>query len=169
METEKKTVLPRHTTDVDMTSAWDAGAARRNVTSPSDREYFSRIFAYLNTGADDTVKSSYRFIHHNVAADGTPGDANFRALAASVAVLNGGRAGTTLNDSDRQGVYSHIAKHYDDAGREAPVLLKEEEMKSIFDSLETKSDNVSIGSQVSYETEDESATGTVLDNANLGR
>jgi hypothetical protein len=91
--TEIKVGLPSHSTEVDTTSAWDNGANERRVKSPSTKAYYRRIYAWLDNDADETRKNSYRFIHHMVSADGTPGAANFRALAAGIAALNGSRRG----------------------------------------------------------------------------
>lgn len=158
----EKTALPSHSTAVNTTAAWDNGMNERRVKSPSTRDYFRRIYAWLDNGADDTRKSSYRFIHHMVAADGTPGDANFRALAAGIAALNGGRRGTVLDEAGRRGVYRHLSAHYDDAGRQAPPLLPKSELDDIYHSLETKSDDIYIGTQVCIDNEEEKIVGTVL-------
>lgn len=161
METESKSALPNHSTEVNMTAAWDNGTNSRRVKSPATKSYFQRIYAWVDNGADDTVKSSYRFIHHMVAADGTPGAANMRALSAGIAALNGSRRGTVLDDAGRRGVYRHLSHHYDDAGRQTPPLLSKEEMKSIFDDIEVKSSEFQIGTQVYVSDED--VYGTVLD------
>lgn len=158
----EKTALPNHSTEVNTTAAWDNGMNERRVKSPSTRDYFRRIYAWLDNGADDTRKSSYRFIHHMVAADGTPGAANFRALAAGIAALNGARQGTVLDDAGRRGVYRHLAAHYEDAGRQAPALLAKSEIDDIYSSIETKSDEIVVGSQVWIDQEDDRIVGTVM-------
>jgi DNA-binding ferritin-like protein len=158
----EKSALPSHSTEVNTTAAWDNGTNERRVKSPATRDYFRRIYAWLDNGADDTRKSSYRFIHHMVAADGTPGAANFRALAAGVAALNGSRRGTILDDAGRRGVYRHLAAHYDDAGRQAPPLLAKSEIDEIFSSIERKSNDLFIGSQIRVEDEDGILLGTVV-------
>jgi len=109
MNNETKAALPSHSTDVDMASSWDNGANKKQVESPSTKSYFSKIFAYLDNAADDTVKSSYRYIHHEVSADGTPGPANMRALAAGMAALNGARQGTVIDEAGRKGVHAHLS------------------------------------------------------------
>lgn len=163
---ETKAALPRHKTDVNMTSPWDNGMHERRVKSPSDRAYYSRIYAFLNPDGDPTRKSSYSYIHHMVAADGTPGAANMRALATGIATLNGGRAGTVLRGNDREGVYRHLAAHYRDAGREAPALMPESEIRSINEYLETKGDTdsqIDIGAQISWLDDDGEHFGVVTD------
>lgn len=158
----KKSALPRHNTDIDMASSWDGSANERRVTSPSTKAYFSKIYAWVDNGADETVKSSYRFIHHMVDSEGNPGAANMRALAAGVAALNGARGGTILDDAARRGVYAHLAAHYEKAGRDAPPLLGKSEIDSMYSSLERKSDFATIGSQVFFEDTDGAVYGTVV-------
>ena len=161
---EIKAALPRHSTEVDTTSAWDNGVHERRVTSPSTRDYFRRIYAFLNPDGDPTRKSSYSFIHHMVAADGTPGEANFRALATGIATLNGGRAGTVLRGSDREGVYNHLAAHYRDADREAPALMNEREMRCVIEYTEKKEFNsLTEGAQISWIDDDGEFFGTVVE------
>jgi hypothetical protein len=92
--------------------------------SPATEPYYGRIYAFLTPEANDERKSSYGFPHHEVASDGTPGPAVLDALAAGIAALNGARGGSTLRGSVRQGVYDHLAHHYEALGddTEAPPL-----------------------------------------------
>jgi hypothetical protein len=115
-------VVPTHKTGVNMTQAWDGPMNKTHIKSPSTTAYFDRIFAYQRPNTVGDMKAHYSFIHHFVAADGTPGEASFAALASAIATLNGGRAGTVLRGAARQGVYRHLASHYKDAGRPAPEL-----------------------------------------------
>ncbi|GIV81717.1 MAG: hypothetical protein KatS3mg051_1071 [Anaerolineae bacterium] len=43
-----------------------------------------------------------------------------QACRTGIAVLNGARGGTTIPESDRRGVYEHLARHLRDAGLEPP-------------------------------------------------
>lgn len=71
----------------------------------------------------DTIpKDAGKFLHHLVAEDGTVGDADLQACSTGIGVLNGEMAGTTIPDSDRQGVFDHLAHHLRDAGKEPPEL-----------------------------------------------
>jgi len=158
----KKSGLPRHSTEIDMNSAWDNGVNERRVKSPGTKSYFSKIYAWVDNDADDTRKSSYRFIHHMVAADGTPGAANMRALSTAIGALNGSRAGTILNDAGRRAVYSHISAHYEDADRTPPPLLAKSEIDSIYTKIETKSSEFMVGSQVFFEEQEQKVLGTIL-------
>lgn len=119
-------VIPTHETGVNMSRAWDKSIPFRNMKSPATPAYYNRIFAYQNPNTDGTRKTHYTFTHHYVDADGTPGEASYSALINSMAVLNGGRAGTVLRGEARRGVYNHIAAHYRDAGKEPPELKSDE-------------------------------------------
>lgn len=112
------------TTDV----AWDGPAARTNLKNDGDAAYYKRAFAWYDSEGDATAKSTYRFIHHMVTGAGDIGAANTRACSAGIAVLNGGRGGTTIPDADRKGVYNHLARHIDDAGKDVPELASRQEV-----------------------------------------
>lgn len=103
---------------------WDAAENERRLRSGEDPEYYARAYAWRDPDADPTTKSAYKFIHHEVSADGEPGAANVRGCIAGIAVLNGGRGGADIPDEDREGVYNHLARHLRDAGREPPELQR---------------------------------------------
>lgn len=105
--------------------AWDGPANKARVKSGEKRSYYGRIFAWYDLSGDEGVKETYKFIHHEVDADGNPGAANLTACSAGIGVLNGGRGGTVIPDADKSGVHAHLAKHLKDAGKEAPPLTKE--------------------------------------------
>lgn len=124
-------VIPTHSTSVDSTSAWDRTAQFRKMRSPATPEYYNDIFAFQLPNTKGTRKTHYSFVHHFVGTNGAAGAASARALGNSVAVLNGGRQGTVLRGTARQGVYRHIAAHYKDADREAPELKSDEDVDAI--------------------------------------
>ncbi len=103
-------------------AAWDGPANTARAESGQDAAYYRRIFAWQDPDGDPAVKSTYKFIHHMVAADGTPGAANIRGCTTGIGVLNGGRGGTTIPDGDRRGVWNHLARHLRDADVEPPEL-----------------------------------------------
>lgn len=113
--------VPKHKTAT-VDSPWDGPANKTRVRAGENQGYYEKIYAWRETGADLTLKGSWKFIHHEVAANGDPGAANTVGCSAGIAVLNGGRGGTTIPAADRQGVYDHLAKHIQDAGKEAPPL-----------------------------------------------
>ncbi len=49
----------------------------------------------------------------------------WRGVAASMAVLMGGRGGVEIPDADRKKVYDHLAHHYEQFGKEAPEFKAE--------------------------------------------
>jgi hypothetical protein len=124
-------VIPSHSTSVDSSSAWDRTAQFKKMRSPATPAYFNDIFAFQLPNTKGTRKTHYSFIHHYVDAGGKAGAASGRALGNSVAVLNGGRQGTVLRGAARQGVYRHIAKHYEEMGRDAPELKSDENVDAI--------------------------------------
>lgn len=104
---------------------WDGPANKRRVRSPEEVGYFRRIFAWRDTERDGDRKDHYRFIHHFVSEDGTPGNASTVGCQAGIGVLNGARGGTTIPDADQQGVYNHLAAHLRDADIEPAELRAE--------------------------------------------
>jgi hypothetical protein len=117
----EKKAIPSHTTATS-DAAWDGPANETRVRSGENAAYYRKIYAWQDAEGDPTVKSSWRFIHHQVASGGEPGAANIRACQSAIGVLNGGRGGTTIPDADRQGVWNHLAKHLRDADLEPPEL-----------------------------------------------
>ena len=108
-------------------------AMYKNVRSPADKAYYSKIFAYLEKGEDPTFKTNYTFIHHYVAKDGSPGAAALGGIREGVSVLNGARRGTKLTGSDRKGVYNHLARHYREGGETPPELKSDEYVAEIME------------------------------------
>lgn len=117
-----------HTDTVD--NAWDGPAMKTNLKLGETEAYYRKAFAWQDPEADATTKAAYKFIHHEVAADGTIGAANIEGCVSGCGVLNGGMGGTTIPEEDRQGVYDHLAAHIKDAGAEPPEL-KAAEMKEL--------------------------------------
>jgi len=186
-ETEVKATGPNgrvigvHSTSVDLTSAWDRTAQFRKMRSPATPAYFDDIFAFQLPNTKGTRKTHYSFVHHFVGANGAVGAAAGRALANSVAVLNGGRQGTVLRGAARQGVYRHIAAHYKDADREAPELKSDEDVDAIMmfkglinaplaetldltvKGLEDLDNIIDVESNVSWLEDDEEVKGIVVE------
>ncbi len=105
--------------------SWDAAANVKRLPSPMTVEVARREFAWIDDDAitDGMVpKSACKFPHHEVSADGSPGAANLAACSAGIAVLNGGRGGSSIPDADVKGVYAHLARHIKD-GRKTPPPL----------------------------------------------
>lgn len=100
--------------------SWDAGANEKRLPSPLTLAQARDAYAWYDSDAvtdGELPKTAAKFIHHEVSPDGDPGPANLAACSATIAVLHGGRGGTTIPESDKQGVYNHVAAHLRDAGR----------------------------------------------------
>ena len=116
---------------------WDGPLNKGRAKLGQGHDYYGKIFAWFDPNGDPTLKQTYKFIHHEVDAVGTPGAANVRGCSTGIGVLNGGMGGTTVPDADRKGIWNHLAAHMADAGMEAP------ELKSNGDDRETRYLNVS--------------------------
>lgn len=167
--------VPSHSTEVDMSSAWDRTVQYRKMRSPATPAYYNRLFAYQIPNSDGDRKTHYSFVHHFVGENQEPGAASMRALANAVAVLNGGRSGTVLRGAAREGVYRHIAAHYEDAGRDVPELKSDEDVDAIMmykglidapltaDTTIDEIEHVEIDTVVRYELDGKIMAGVVLD------
>jgi len=101
---------------------WDGPKNKTRAKTDHDPAYFFKIFAFQDKDGDPKKKTSYRFVHHEVSADGTPSAANVRGCINGIAVLNGARGGTTIPTADRKGVWDHLAAHLKDADMEPTPL-----------------------------------------------
>lgn len=124
---------------------WDGSANEARARSGEGLDYYRDIYAWQDPGADAETKAAWRFVHHFVGEDGAPGCASTRAASSGIAVLNGGRGGTTIPADDRQGVYDHLARHLRDADLEPPELM------SLDDALLLAA-AVDLGGEVDFDT-----------------
>jgi len=108
-------VIGYQKTGINKDAPWDAGANVKNLKEDESQSYYDKEFAWRTDDADGN-KSKYKFPHHLVSASGEIGEAAFKALAAVIAALNGGRNTPKIPSGDFAGVYAHIKKHYKDAG-----------------------------------------------------
>jgi HK97 family phage prohead protease len=117
--TSAKAAISSHGTATS-TGGWDGPANERRL--PNSAGALRAAHAWRDPDGEADAKATYRFIHHEVGADGAVGAANLTAASTGIGVLNGGRGGTTIPDADRSGVYAHLAKHLRDGDREPPAL-----------------------------------------------
>lgn len=103
--------------------SWDGPKNEANLKSGEDKSYYEKAYAWIDSSKDSTKKNAYKFIHAEVATDGTIGDTNIKACQSGIGVLNGAMGGSNIPDADRQAVYNHLAKHLKDAKVE-PAELK---------------------------------------------
>lgn len=103
--------------------SWDGPANEARLPSGEGAEAALReAHAWVDPEGDPETKGSYKFIHHEIAEDGSVGAANMTACSSAIGVLNGGRGGSSIPDEDREGVHRHLAGHMMDADREVPPL-----------------------------------------------
>jgi ATP-dependent Clp protease protease subunit len=115
--------IPFHeTTTTD--DPWDSGANVKNLPNTCTAEDLRQLYAWVDPAGNPDAKASYKFPHHMVSDAGTIGAANTHACSSGIGVLNGGMGGTSIPDTDVQGVYDHLAKHLKDAGLVPPELQK---------------------------------------------
>ena len=121
MDNESRGALPRHKTDTS-TSPWDGSENEAKLKLDQDEDFYKRAYAWRDPNKDPANKTSYKFIHHEVSADGNPGAANIKGCQAGIAVLNGARGGSDIPAGDKQGVWNHLAGHLRDADVEPAPL-----------------------------------------------
>jgi Phage Mu protein F like protein len=105
--------------------SWDIGVNEKRLPSPMPAATGRNFYAWIDNGQvtdGEMPKDAGKFGHHMVSADGRPGAANTVACSSGIAVLHGGRGGTTIPDDDRRAVYDHLASHMRDAGMEPPAF-----------------------------------------------
>lgn len=108
---------------------WNGPLNKGRAKLGQGHDYYGKIFAWFDPNGDPILKETYKFIHHEVDAAGTPGAANVRGCSIGCGVLNGGMGGTTVPDADRKGIWNHLAAHMADAGMEAPELKSQEKQR----------------------------------------
>lgn len=109
----EKTVIPyRDLGKAPEDTDWDA-AAERSGAEVDDLKLMCTW--YDSENAD--VKSSYKLPHHKATGGHV---AVWRAVAAAMAALMGARGGVNIPDSDRKGVFNHLARHYKQWDKEPP-------------------------------------------------
>lgn len=111
-----KRAIKSHSTET-AEGPWDGPAAEARLKTEQSGKYYRAAFAWVDPDGDPATKAAYKFIHHEVDADGTIGAANLRACQAGLAVLNGARGGTTTPKGDVGGVRRHLERHLRDAKR----------------------------------------------------
>lgn len=128
---ERKAATPRHSTATD-TGVWDGPANERRVEAgPGLTRNGPKIYAWRDPDGDPETKAAWKFIHHFVGGDGSPGAASMRACSLGIGILNGARGGTVIPTADRAGVHRHLAGHMTDGDMEPPELREADEEVSV--------------------------------------
>jgi HK97 family phage prohead protease len=107
-------VAAHHTETSD--ASWDKSVQEKRIPADASAGVLGDVYAWKPTGDAADSKSNWKFPHHFVAADGTPGAASTVACSAAVGALNGAQGGTTIPEGDKKGVYNHVIAHLRDAG-----------------------------------------------------
>jgi hypothetical protein len=115
MVSEYKAAIKPHETPV-VAKAWHGALAVAELPDDASIADLRGVFAWCDPNGDPEVKASYRFPHHTEPG----GEANLRACTTHIVTLNNGKSG--IVDSDRRGVYNHLAAHLQDGDREPPEL-----------------------------------------------
>lgn len=90
---------------------WDAGGEVAKVGVAD----LKLMCAWYDSAEPDN-KGSYKLPHHKADSH----KAVWRGVAAAMAALLGARGGVQIPDSDKKGVYNHLAKHYAQFDKEVP-------------------------------------------------
>ena len=116
---EFKKVIPYHDYgNADEGAEWDGPAQIKEA----DVKTLKKICAWYDDENPD-IKTSYKLPHHR-ASDLK---AVWRGVAAAMTALLGGRGGVNIPESDKKGVYNHLASHYKDFEKEPPEFQKSTE------------------------------------------
>lgn len=99
---------------------WSASAELKKLGDDPSEAQLRAMHAFVDPDKDATTKAAYSFPHH-VVSDGEVGDANTTACSNGIARLNGGD-GSEAWASSKAAIHSHLAKHLEDAGKDAPEL-----------------------------------------------
>lgn len=88
-----------------------------------DEAEIKRIASHYAWSANDPAAAvgELKLPHHLPSKDGT-GKAVWKGVQAAMAALMGARGGVNLPEGDRQDVYDHLAKHYDQFSQEPPAF-----------------------------------------------
>lgn len=110
-----KSVVPYKDLGIDenLDAPWDG--AKEVEAIGDDLGKLKEISTWFDKEKTDS-KSSYKLPHHRASDK----KAVWRAVAAAMAALLGARGGVKLPESDRKGVYEHLAKHYKQFDKKAP-------------------------------------------------
>jgi len=112
----KKGAIPfHHYALAEEDEAWDNAA----VIKASDTEDLAAICAWkADKEPEDLTKADFKLPHHLGKADGYK--TVWKGVAAAMAVLRGSRGGADIPEADMDAVEKHLAKHYEEFGKDVP-------------------------------------------------
>jgi len=130
---ESKGVIPfKDTGKAPESEPWNAGEELKKATGNAKR--LETMHAWVDKSDtehfDPSERKWYKLPHHK--GDGRQ-VAVWRGVAAAMAALFGARGGVKIPDSDRKGVYNHLAKHYKQWDKPVPEFREynEDELKKL--------------------------------------
>ena len=98
----------------------------RSLPDDAPMSTLRKVFAWVDP--KNPTQSASKFPHHFVSSGGEVGAASTVACSSGIGILNGAHSGANIPPGDRQGVYSHLAKHLKDAGMTPPDLKSRSEI-----------------------------------------
>lgn len=108
------------TSDGDWESADHEARLPRTLAASTARGAYA--FVDAAGGDDEVTRLDCRFLHHEIDEDGAVGAANVHACAVNLGIVQGAH-GSDVTESERRGIYDHLARHVRDAGREVPPFI----------------------------------------------
>lgn len=122
-----KKSLPYEPTPLDGVDAgWSLSDEKSNASSPDDLKIMA---AWMDTDAEESRKS-YKFIHHRAT---TSYPVVWEGVTQAMSTLQTFQ--TKIPDTDRLGVWKHLAAHYREFGKEPPELIQEPQKFVISDAI----------------------------------
>ena len=102
--------IPYNNTDV-VDKPWDGPGAEAALKNDATASVYRQEYAWVDPDANADTKGAYKFPHHEVSADGTPGAANVNGVRSALSRL--GQAATQVPEGDKAAVKDHLQKHLD--------------------------------------------------------
>jgi len=98
---------------------WNGPAQEARLARQMSYRTARSAYAYVDGGPGRLDQVRTRFLHHEIADDGSVGVANLTACSAVMRAINAGRA-ETLTSAERRAAYDHAAEHLRAAGLVPP-------------------------------------------------
>lgn len=125
-----KAVVPyRDTGKADLNTAWEAPAlsdftdeARFEDLDDAEKRRIMEHFAWSRSIPPGKFED-LKLPHHKPSRDGI-GAAVWNGVRAAMGALMGARGGVDIPGEDIEGVYKHLARHYEEFGKEPPELKR---------------------------------------------
>jgi len=120
-EKQIKAVVPFESYSLDETGDWD-GPSEIAAASVEDL----RVMSTWYDSENPDIKAAYKLPHHRADGYATVWSGVYSAMGA----LLGARGGVDIPESDRQGVYTHLYRHYEEFEKEVPEFRSLEQIES---------------------------------------